>query len=364
MATVPETRFCHCCEAPSPGTPAEVWNRPALTAIGYRVGTFATFREAMLEGMSTEAALAALTTRESDDYAVTLVELFAAVGDVLTFYNERIANELFLRTARERDSILRLVRLIGYRLRPGLGATAMLAFGLDAGATTKIRVGLKVMSIPGQDERPQTFETLEEMIADARLNALPVYPAPIPVNPFQQGRRSAAVASRPSPLSVGNRLVIFDASTLEEKTVQAIAADRDGERLTFSPGVQAGALRPEVARAARVERRLRFFGHAAPQSYQAYDTNPVTAPAKRWITVSAGDAGYDLGFTVGTSSYPLDGRDESLKPGAQLLVDAGPGANPRFRTAVVAATEESPAVLGTVRTLRRICRKRSHTPRC
>ena len=38
------------------------------------------------------------------------MELFAAVGDVLTFYNERIANELFLRTARERDSVLRQVR--------------------------------------------------------------------------------------------------------------------------------------------------------------------------------------------------------------------------------------------------------------
>ena len=72
----------------------------------------------MLETIAQEATLAGLTTRESDDYAITILELFAATSDVLTFYSERIANELFLRTARERDSLLRLTRLLGYRLRP------------------------------------------------------------------------------------------------------------------------------------------------------------------------------------------------------------------------------------------------------
>ena len=170
MSTVPDPRFCRCCETPSARTPLAVWNRPGLSALAYRVGTFASFREAMLEDIVRQSELAGLSTRESDDYAITLIELFAAVGDVLTFYNERIANELYLRTARERDSVLRLVRLIGYRLRPGLAANAMLDFTLDKDARTRIRKGLKVMSVPGQDERPQTFETLEEIQADARLS--------------------------------------------------------------------------------------------------------------------------------------------------------------------------------------------------
>jgi hypothetical protein len=348
MPVRPEPRFCRCCEPPSPGTPAEVLNRPGLPAVAFRVGTFDTFRQAILQRISAEAALGALTTRESDDYAVTLAELFAVVGDVLTFYNERIANERFLRTARERDSILRLVRLIGYRLRPGLAATAMLAFGLDEGATTRIRRGLKVMSIPGQDERPQTFETLEELVARGELNALPVYPVPLPLNPFQRGRRTAPLLSRPAVLAAGQRLALFDAETLEEKVVESIRAARDGEHLDFTPGVQASSLRATVARLAKIERRLRFFGHAAPQSYQAYDTNPGTPPARRWITVNAFDAGYDLGFPATASTYPLDGRDDALKPGARLLVDAGPGADPRFRTAVVAATHEAPTALGQV----------------
>src|SRR5690348_16542990 len=111
--------FCGC-SGDVVTTPLVTFNRPGLSEIAYRVGTFASFREAMLLSISQQAALSHLTTRESDDYAVTILELFAATADVLTFYNERIANELYLRTARERDSLLRLTRLLGYRLRPGL----------------------------------------------------------------------------------------------------------------------------------------------------------------------------------------------------------------------------------------------------
>src|SRR3546814_1882458 len=119
------------------------------SALQYRIGTFCSFRAAMLPAIATEPALSDLTTRESDDYAITILELWAAVGDVLTFYQERTANEFFLRTARERDSVLRLARLLDYRLRAGLATTASLAFTLDERATTRIPVGLKVMSEAG-----------------------------------------------------------------------------------------------------------------------------------------------------------------------------------------------------------------------
>jgi len=47
---------------------------------------------------------------------------WATVADVLTFYQERIANESYLRTAIERRSLLELARKIGYELRPGIAA--------------------------------------------------------------------------------------------------------------------------------------------------------------------------------------------------------------------------------------------------
>ena len=54
--------------------------------------------------------LAALTTRAPDDPAIALLDAWATVADVLTFYQERIANEGFLRTATERRSVLELAR--------------------------------------------------------------------------------------------------------------------------------------------------------------------------------------------------------------------------------------------------------------
>jgi hypothetical protein len=48
------------------------------------------------------------------DLGVTLLELFAYLGDNLSFYIDRMANEGFLATASQRDSILQLAAIIGY----------------------------------------------------------------------------------------------------------------------------------------------------------------------------------------------------------------------------------------------------------
>jgi len=98
---------CGCCEPLASLTPLQVENRPALSAIAYRIGTYASFRESMLEEIVRTPELAPLTTRRDDDYTVTILDLWAAVADVLTFYQERYANEAFLRTATWRDPNLR-----------------------------------------------------------------------------------------------------------------------------------------------------------------------------------------------------------------------------------------------------------------
>ena len=111
------TALCGCCE--TAGAAPVITNRPGLSAVAYRIGTFGSFRAAMLQAIASEPALRALTDRRSDDTAITVLELWAALADVLTFYQERIANEAFLRTARERDSVLRLARLLDYHPGPG-----------------------------------------------------------------------------------------------------------------------------------------------------------------------------------------------------------------------------------------------------
>ena len=340
MAGPGDTAFCNCCISPVPRAPADVWNRPGLSQIKYRIGTFATFRETMLEAIAAEPALAALTTRNSDDYAITLFELLAAMGDVLTFYNERIANELFLRTAAERDSILRLVRMIGYELRPGLAATTLLAFGLDAGAETRIAPRLRVMSVPGQDETAQTFETVEDVAAHGDLNAVPIFAPGSPVNAFQKGQTSALLNDAAAAVAEADQVVFFAKSSVEEKIVTARDELARGTRLTFTPAVQAADWWSNIASVAKVSRRLRFFGFNAPDTYTYYDQDPSVPVQYRWKSATTA-----TGLDGSLLAYPLDAHYDDLKPGARLLVDAGLGTSPQLITATVVATSEMHATL-------------------
>ncbi len=167
---------CTCCDGLSVLTPAEIFNRPGLAQLAYRVGNHALFKQTMLARISTRPALSALTTREDDDLTIALLDGWATVLDVLTFYNERHAHEGFLRTAVERRSLLELARLIGYELRPGVAASVDLAFTIDGGPGSPgevvIPIGARAQSLPGQDELPQPFETIEEFTGHAEWNAL------------------------------------------------------------------------------------------------------------------------------------------------------------------------------------------------
>lgn len=159
---------CDCCEGPDVLTPLSTANRPGLSQLRYRVGTHATFFETMQARLSGEAfpELAALKTREKRDPSIALLDAWATVGDVLTFYQERIANEGYLRTATERRSLLELARLIGYALRPGVAASVYLAYSLEKDAgPVEIPKGARANSVPAPGEQMQAFETAEPLTA-------------------------------------------------------------------------------------------------------------------------------------------------------------------------------------------------------
>ena len=95
---------CGCCEGTEVLTPMTTANRPGLPAFSYRVGTHATFLVTMKARLSSALfpELADLKTRDPSDPAIALLDAWALVADVLTFYQERIANEGYLLTATER----------------------------------------------------------------------------------------------------------------------------------------------------------------------------------------------------------------------------------------------------------------------
>ncbi len=175
---------CHCCEGLA--VPEPVRNDPGLPALRYRVDVQPGFYARMLQRLPIASAdaseadsprpLARLLSRSSTDPSVALIDACACVADVLTFYQERIANEGFLRTATERRSVLELARTIGYELKPGVAASVHLAFTIEdapgaPGVCTLAR-GAPVQSVPPQGKLPQVFETSAEIVAHAGWNAL------------------------------------------------------------------------------------------------------------------------------------------------------------------------------------------------
>lgn len=165
---------CGCCEGLEALTPLATANRPGLDALTYRAGNHATFLETMKARLSAAeySALSGLTTRAKTDPSIALLDAWATVADVLTFYQERIANEGYLRSATERRSILELARLVGYVPRPGVAASVYLAFTLEDGYEVEIPVGTRAQSLPRPGELSQFFETAEELEARAEWNVL------------------------------------------------------------------------------------------------------------------------------------------------------------------------------------------------
>lgn len=326
------TNNCGCCELPQL-TPIVAWNRPGLTAIAFRTGTYGTFRLSMLQRIAGTQALSALKTRADDDSAITILDMWATVADILTFYQERIANEGFLRTARLRDSVLRMARLLDYQLRPGMAATALLAFTLDKDATLTVPIGLRVQSVPGEGETPQIYETLESIVADSRLNRLRVVPAPIGFNPLARGSVSATAAPGETALAAamavapGDRVALFTSGgAFEELVVRERRTAEDGVTLTWTGPVQGtnwNAESPMVG----LNRTLRIFGYNAPSQYMEATETPAGSGKFIWTMRTFSSFSY----TPSGNVIELDSKYEGIAAGSQLIISQ-PGSSNRLVT--------------------------------
>ena len=177
-ATLRELTNCDCCTGTQAETPALIENRPGLAAVGFRAGTHGQFKASLLAALTDKdlPALAGLRTRDDEDFTIALLDSFAAMADVLTFYSERIANESYLRTSVHRRSVLELARGIGYELKPGVAAETWAAFTVEeaqgAPGWAEVKAGTKLQSIPGPGEDPQTYETVADFTARKEWNLL------------------------------------------------------------------------------------------------------------------------------------------------------------------------------------------------
>ncbi|SEO73654.1 putative baseplate assembly protein [Nitrosovibrio sp. Nv6] len=99
------------------GCPPEVFPAPE---INYLAKDYASFRQLMLDRLA--LIMPDWQERHVPDIGITLVELLAYTADYLSYYQDAVATEAYLETARQRISIRRHVRLVDYRMHEGNNA--------------------------------------------------------------------------------------------------------------------------------------------------------------------------------------------------------------------------------------------------
>ena len=243
---------CGCCEGITPETPTAIYNRPGLSAVAYRIGTYHQFRESLMAALTkvNSPALQQLGTRSNDDFTIALLDSWSVVADILTFYQERIVNESYLNTTTELKSVLELARLIGYELRPGVAASTYLAFTIESATLSRGQIdisgnlrssdqpkpsiipkGSKVQSIPGRDEMPQTFETIEDVEARAEWNAMK--PRQTQTVTLDADTAKIAIKGINNNLKAGDNIVYLANGVYYFKKVVKLAIDNKFQKSLF-----------------------------------------------------------------------------------------------------------------------------------
>jgi hypothetical protein len=98
-------------------------------SVNYLAKDYASFRELIFDRLS--LIMPGWQERHVPDLGVTLVELLAYAGDYLSYYQDAVATEAYLDTARQRISVRRHVRLMDYRMHEGCNARAWLHLQTD-----------------------------------------------------------------------------------------------------------------------------------------------------------------------------------------------------------------------------------------
>jgi len=138
--------------------PPELAIHAGLDRLPRQIATFPEFRESMLAAIPQESALAQWRARSSGDFGIMLLEMWAYVCDCISFYDEAIAQEEYLRTAQLRPSLRKLVALLGYLPRPAVGSKVELALMAEGRLPVTVPAGTAFRSGAFPGGTPQVFE--------------------------------------------------------------------------------------------------------------------------------------------------------------------------------------------------------------
>ncbi|MEE9465164.1 MAG: hypothetical protein V3W14_06300 [Candidatus Neomarinimicrobiota bacterium] len=148
---------------------------PALPApyIDYLAKDYASFRRLMLDRLA--VTLPGWQEDNPADVGVALVELLAYAGDHLSYYQDAVATEAYLDTARKRTSVRRHALLLDYHIHTGCNARVWACLHVEKPADGR-RLDSGVQLLTGFDE------SRYKRLHDSKSKALPEGIAPKKAN--------------------------------------------------------------------------------------------------------------------------------------------------------------------------------------
>ena len=113
-----------------------------IPQVDYTSRDYASIRDNMIALIPT--LLPEWTSTDASDFGITLIELFAYMGDMLNYYIDRAANEGFISTATQRSSVLSIAQLLGYTPSNATPATVNLTFSNNTANALTVNAGTQV----------------------------------------------------------------------------------------------------------------------------------------------------------------------------------------------------------------------------
>jgi hypothetical protein len=149
--------------------------------INYLAKDYQSFRQLILDRLS--ILMPDWKERHVPDIGIMLVEVLAYVGDYLSYYQDAVATEAYLDTARQRISVRRHARLVDYLLHEGCNARAWVCFEVDADleldasdvsfiTSTEDAIIQKLLVLKWEDlsnVADENYEVFEAVVADRSL---------------------------------------------------------------------------------------------------------------------------------------------------------------------------------------------------
>jgi hypothetical protein len=307
-------------------------NRPALPRIERRIGTFADIRAFLIDRLNHEPVLRTWTHRQPDDPGIALLEGTAIVGDILTFYQELYANEAYLRTAAWRESVAGLVKLLGYRLSPGVGGRGVFAVEIRGSDPVTVPAGFPLTAqVTGLDGTTD-LQTSDAIVAYPWLSRFSLC-RPVTTPLIDGETRELVVNGAPDDLELqpGQRLLVGPGNAGQQwSTTEIVVIDsvrqRLGETLVTIRGRFHKVAPAQDLVAYRIGRSFRHFGHNAPP----------TAMTGAGATAKSIDVEFDraLGdwtttdgirkLEIAPTDVPLDSTVTDLPAGSTVICQVAP----------------------------------------